>query len=251
VTVALPVTSVDAAGGLTAIEVGTAENAVGGGLVGRRRRSQHVAQQVLGRHGVAHVARGHRRRGDDLRVGVDGDVALVAVEAAGGRLVAVARFGVDRGDDAVGRHAASDAKDAVVTRLEILAQHGREQCGGGFDSLAQGAPIEQRQHRVSIATGVALSHILDTSAGQTCVFRNARGGALTRDGVAHALRKYVALAARKTPILRRHRVTPHVLRHSCAVGLLQAGVDVTVIRDYLGHASVATTSRYTSAPTWK
>jgi site-specific recombinase XerD len=39
-------------------------------------------------------------------------------------------------------------------------------------------------------------------------------------------------------------VTPHVLRHGCAVALLQAGVDVTVIRDYLGHASVDTTSRY-------
>jgi integrase len=34
------------------------------------------------------------------------------------------------------------------------------------------------------------------------------------------------------------------MRHSCAVALLQAGVDVSVIRDYLGHASVATTSRY-------
>jgi site-specific recombinase XerD len=35
-----------------------------------------------------------------------------------------------------------------------------------------------------------------------------------------------------------------MLRHSCAVALLQAGVDVSVIRDYLGHASVSTTSRY-------
>jgi site-specific recombinase XerD len=39
-------------------------------------------------------------------------------------------------------------------------------------------------------------------------------------------------------------VTPHAFRHGCAVALLQAGVDLTVIRDYLGHASVATTSRY-------
>jgi site-specific recombinase XerD len=37
-----------------------------------------------------------------------------------------------------------------------------------------------------------------------------------------------------------------MLRHSCAVALLQAGVDVSVIRDYLGHASIATTSRYLS-----
>ena len=95
-------------------------------------------------------------------------------------------------------------------------------------------------------TGAALSRIVDSSALERRVFRNVRGDAFTRDGVAHALRKYVALAAREVPALRRHRVTPHVLRHSCAVALLQAGVDVTVIRDYLGHASVATTSRYIS-----
>ncbi|MBM4318898.1 MAG: integrase [Deltaproteobacteria bacterium] len=78
------------------------------------------------------------------------------------------------------------------------------------------------------------------------VFVNARGGPLTRDGVAYILRKHTAAAARELPALERLRVTPHVLRHSCAVALLQAGIDITVIRDYLGHASVATTSRYTS-----
>jgi integrase/recombinase XerD len=72
-----------------------------------------------------------------------------------------------------------------------------------------------------------------------------RGGAcLTRDGVAYILQKYTALAARAVPSLRRRRVTPHMMRHSCAVALLQAGVDITVIRDYLGHASISTTSRY-------
>jgi integrase/recombinase XerD len=78
------------------------------------------------------------------------------------------------------------------------------------------------------------------------IFRNARGGALTRDGAAHLLSKYVARAARARPSLRRQRVTPHVLRHSCAVALLQAGIDISVIRDYLGHASIATTRRYVS-----
>jgi site-specific recombinase XerD len=78
------------------------------------------------------------------------------------------------------------------------------------------------------------------------IFRNRHGEPLTRDGVACLLRKYTALAAREMPALRRRRVTPHVLRHSCAVALLQAGNDPTVIRDYLGHASVATTNRYIS-----
>lgn len=76
------------------------------------------------------------------------------------------------------------------------------------------------------------------------IFRNVRGNELTRDGVAYILRKYTALAARKAPALRQRKITPHVMRHGCAVALLQSGADVTVIRDYLGHASVATTSRY-------
>jgi integrase/recombinase XerD len=76
------------------------------------------------------------------------------------------------------------------------------------------------------------------------VFCNARCQRLTRDGVAYILEKYVARACRDRPELSQRKVTPHVLRHSCAVALLQAGIDVTVIRDYLGHASVATTSRY-------
>jgi len=76
------------------------------------------------------------------------------------------------------------------------------------------------------------------------VFRNVRGNGLTRDGIAYILRKYTALAAHKAPALLRRKITPHVMRHGCAVALLQSGADVTVIRDYLGHASVATTSRY-------
>jgi integrase/recombinase XerD len=76
------------------------------------------------------------------------------------------------------------------------------------------------------------------------VFCNRAGEGLTRDGVAYLLRKYAKMAALTWPALRNRSVTPHVLRHSCAVALLQAGVDITVIRDYLGHASIATTSRY-------
>jgi site-specific recombinase XerD len=76
------------------------------------------------------------------------------------------------------------------------------------------------------------------------IFHNVHGAPLTRDGVAYILDKYVAMGAHKTPALGRRKITPHTLRHSCAVGLLQAGIDITVIRDYLGHASIATTNRY-------
>lgn len=82
------------------------------------------------------------------------------------------------------------------------------------------------------------------AAGGQCVFLNRQGQPLTRDGVAYILSKHAASAACDNPVLRHKHITPHVLRHSCAVGLLQSGTDVTVIRDYLGHASVATTGRY-------
>jgi integrase/recombinase XerD len=78
------------------------------------------------------------------------------------------------------------------------------------------------------------------------LFQSARGVPLTRDGAAYLLRKYATQAEKEAPTLINKRVTPHVLRHSCAVALLQAGMDVTVIRDYLGHVSVSTTSRYIS-----
>lgn len=76
------------------------------------------------------------------------------------------------------------------------------------------------------------------------VFVNCHGQPLTRDGIAYILRKYALAVAKERPALARKKITPHVLRHSCAVALLQSGTDVTVIRDYLGHASVGTTGRY-------
>lgn len=76
------------------------------------------------------------------------------------------------------------------------------------------------------------------------LFSNRFGRPLSRDGVAYILQKYVKQAEKDLPILRQRNITPHVLRHSCAVALLQGGVDITVIRDYLGHASISTTGRY-------
>lgn len=93
-------------------------------------------------------------------------------------------------------------------------------------------------------TAAALRKIVTSDFGDGPVFLNARGVPLTRDGVAYLLDKYVRQASESLPHLRTLHVTPHVMRHSCAVALLQAGVDVSVIRDYLGHASIATTSRY-------
>ena len=96
-------------------------------------------------------------------------------------------------------------------------------------------------------TVLALRRIVDHAPSPTAdhVFLSARGEPLSRDGAAYILDKHLKRATGQLPGLRKKHVTPHVLRHSCAVALLQAGVDLTVIRDYLGHESVATTGRYT------
>jgi site-specific recombinase XerD len=79
------------------------------------------------------------------------------------------------------------------------------------------------------------------------LFPNARGGRLSPDSVADLLAKHVATASRACPSLDKKHVTPHVLRHSMAMGLLQAGVDRAVIALWLGHESVETTQIYLEA----
>ena len=79
------------------------------------------------------------------------------------------------------------------------------------------------------------------------LFPNARGGVLSRDGVEYLLAKHVQAARIYCPSLIEKRVSPHVLRHSTAMDLLQAGVDSSVIALWLGHESVETTQIYFTA----
>jgi len=79
------------------------------------------------------------------------------------------------------------------------------------------------------------------------LFPNARGGALSRDGVQYLLAKHVAIARQRCPSLKKKRVSPHVLRHSTAMDLLQHGVDRSVIALWLGHESPETTQIYLTA----
>ena len=79
------------------------------------------------------------------------------------------------------------------------------------------------------------------------LFLNDRGDALTRSGFAYLLDKYVEVAARVVPSLRRKRVSPHVLRHTCAMLTLQATRDVRKVALWLGHAHLTTTEVYLRA----
>lgn len=67
---------------------------------------------------------------------------------------------------------------------------------------------------------------------------------LSRSGIAYIVDSCARKAASGIPSLRNRRITPHTLRHTTAMHLLQSGVEINVIKSWLGHASVATTDRY-------
>jgi site-specific recombinase XerD len=79
------------------------------------------------------------------------------------------------------------------------------------------------------------------------LFPSASGGRLSPDSVSDLLAKHVAHAGHTYPSLRQKHVTPHVLRHTLAMELLQEGVDRAVIALWLGHESVETTQIYLDA----
>jgi integrase len=83
--------------------------------------------------------------------------------------------------------------------------------------------------------------------GNGVAFPGVRGTGLSRDGVDHLLRRAVATAVAACPSLGSKKVSPHVLRHSTAMHLFQAGVDMAVIALWLGHESLETTHVYVEA----
>jgi integrase/recombinase XerD len=76
------------------------------------------------------------------------------------------------------------------------------------------------------------------------VFIGPKGAALTRFGIFKIVRRHTKQVVKQRADGRARRVSPHVWRHSTAVHLLEAGVEVNVIRAWLGHASLETTNRY-------
>jgi len=77
------------------------------------------------------------------------------------------------------------------------------------------------------------------------VFVNARGEPMSRWGVAYILKEHVKTAQQQCPELCKKRVSPHVLRHTCAMIVLQATQDIRKVSLWLGHSQLATTEIYT------
>ena len=79
------------------------------------------------------------------------------------------------------------------------------------------------------------------------LFVNARGASFTRSGIEYILRKHVQTARQRCPSLATKRVFPHLLRHTCALTVLQATKDLRKVSLWLGHAHMQTTEMYTRA----
>lgn len=76
------------------------------------------------------------------------------------------------------------------------------------------------------------------------LFVNRFGHPLSRSGIADIIHRHIRKAAESVPSLKNRRVTPHTFRHTTAMHLLQSGVEINVIRSWLGHVSIATTNCY-------
>lgn len=101
-------------------------------------------------------------------------------------------------------------------------------------------------HTVAAITGWR-AHRVAAARGSDALFCTRTGNPLSRDAVAGIVTKHTATAARTCPTLAAKTVTPHTLRHTAAMRLLHAGVDITVIALWLGHESPTSTRVYLHA----
>ena len=93
-------------------------------------------------------------------------------------------------------------------------------------------------------TADVLKSLVGGRAAQEFVFLNRRDEPLTRFGIYNLVCRAVNQATGILPSLAVKRISPHCLRHSCAVHLLRSGVDINTIRAWLGHVSLDTTHIY-------
>ena len=129
----------------------------------------------------------------------------------------------------VGEVSSIDVKDFLIREavFKIQGKGGRERLAFIVDDVTLEIQREYLEARMEIET--------DSSA----LFLNAAGKRLSSQGIANVIAQL-----RQNGGIERH-VTPHMLRHTVATLLLRNGVDIRVVQEFLGHASIATTQRYT------
>jgi site-specific recombinase XerD len=105
----------------------------------------------------------------------------------------------------------------------------------------------QAEQTVFLKKYMQENHLLEPYANQYPLFSNTRKEKFTRAGITYILKTYAKLARKINPLLIPKTISCHSLRHSKAMHLLQAGVNLVYIRDLLGHVSVQTTDVYARA----
>lgn len=133
---------------------------------------------------------------------------------------------------------------------ELIALNvGDIQLGTGAHVRCEGKGRKQRTVPLTTPAHTVLSAWLRERAGRPSdpLFATRTGRRLSRDAIEQRVTTHAATATKNCPSLAGKQLHPHVLRHSCAMSLLQAGVDTTVIALWLGHADVRSTQPYLHA----
>lgn len=121
--------------------------------------------------------------------------------------------------------------------------------GAGANVCCEGKGRKQRAVPLTGPVQAVLRAWLTERAGLPAdpLFSTRGGRRLSRDAIALRVRTHAATAATRCPSLQGKPIHPHVFRHTCAMSLLQAGVDTSVIALWLGHAGVRSTDAYIHA----
>jgi integrase/recombinase XerD len=121
--------------------------------------------------------------------------------------------------------------------------------GRGAHVRCHGKGRKERSTPLTAQTVAVLSAWMKERAGGSSapLFATSTGRPLSADAVQWSVAKYATAAARTCPSIAKKRASPHVLRHTCAMNFLRAGVDVAVIALWLGHESIQTVMIYTHA----
>jgi len=129
----------------------------------------------------------------------------------------------------VGEVSALDLKDFLLQEamFRVQGKGGRDRLAFAVDETTLHIQKEHLQSRMRITTA------------STALFLNASGSRLSTQGIANVIAQL-----REQAGIERH-ITPHMLRHTVATLLLRNGVDIRIVQEFLGHASIATTQRYT------
>jgi integrase len=132
-----------------------------------------------------------------------------------------------------------------VSELTGLRNHDVE-LATGANVHCTGKGRKERCTPISKQTVAVLRTWMRERGGEPAdpLFPSRQGTPLGRGAVEHLVAKHAATAAQHCPSLATKHPTPHVLRHSCAMGLLASGVDIAVIALWLGHDRVETTHRF-------